>query len=197
MATTEILAQRIGLLNEYPLREVIIHPRTASQMYGGLVHLDVFESIYRSLRVPVVYNGDIYTVEDFMYLQKRFPDVKRWMIGRGLITDPCLPGVLRNLAESVAEPERSAAATVRKLVQFHNSLYERYRGELFGQTPVLGRMKELWGYLYERFADGDRLLRAVQRCQQLPQYEKIVADWFGRTEYLKAVRSRQIAALHN
>ena len=50
-ATTETLAARIPLINRYPLRAVIIHPRTGVQMYDGTVDLDAFvgEKPVRSL----------------------------------------------------------------------------------------------------------------------------------------------------
>lgn len=92
---TDLLAERLDLLNEFPLSEIIIHPRTAQQMYEGEVDLDAFAAVYGLCHAPVTYNGDIFSVSDFCALRRRFPDVSRWMIGRGLVADPFLPQEIR------------------------------------------------------------------------------------------------------
>ena len=53
------LMKLVPVLNRYPLSEVVIHPRTAEQMYTGTVDLDAFEEAFQALELPVCYNGDI------------------------------------------------------------------------------------------------------------------------------------------
>ncbi|MBT8046277.1 MAG: tRNA-dihydrouridine synthase family protein, partial [Pontiella sp.] len=53
------LLKLIPVLNRYPLSEVIIHPRTAEQMYDGTADLNAFEEALKILQLPVCYNGDI------------------------------------------------------------------------------------------------------------------------------------------
>ena len=80
----------IPLFNRFDLDELIIHPRTAVQMYEGDVDLDMFERCLNLSRHGVVYNGDIYSTEDFNVLSGRFRQINSWMIGRGLIANPFL-----------------------------------------------------------------------------------------------------------
>ncbi len=188
VTTTDTLAQRIPLLNEYPLREVIVHPRTAAQMYDGPVRLEVFEAIHRTFRAPVVYNGDLYTVADYAALRQRFPTVTRWMIGRGLVADPFLPAAIQAYEQSGRIPPDPGEAGA--LQAFHDELYARHRTELSGPAPVLGRMKEFWGYLHERCVDGEALLHAIQRCRHTDDYETLVAHWFRQIGRLRPIRPR-------
>lgn len=187
LSDTGLLAQRVDVLNAYPLCEVIIHPRTAAQMYEGEVHLDAFAAVYPLCHAPVTYNGDIHTVEDFALLRSRFPDISRWMLGRGLVADPFLP-----LAIRTHDPGRQCRdrATPEALRAFHDELYARCRAELSGPASILGRMKELWGYLHERCKDGQELLRRIQRCHRTDDYERIVDGWFVRVCELAPLRSR-------
>lgn len=187
---TGLLARRIELLNQYPLAEVVVHPRTAEQMYGGEVHLDAFEAIYREFHAPVTYNGDLYTVEDFRCVRTRFPGVTRWMLGRGLVADPFLPAAIR--AADGGQPAQAVARppTVEALRAFHDALFARCRSELFGPASILGRMKELWGYLHERCEGGGELLRRIQRCHRVEEYERWVEDWFARVGRLVPIRPR-------
>lgn len=186
LGTPDLLAERVALLNEYPLQEVVIHPRTAAQMYEGRVLLEHFEALYRTLRAPVVYNGDLFTVRDVAQLQRRFPSVRRWMLGRGAVADPFLPAALRARAAG----GRAPAASVDTLMAFHATLFGHYRSTLCGPAPVLGRMKELWGMLQERCEQGEALLRRVQRCNRLDEYSRAVNDWREQVGHLVPLRDR-------
>lgn len=188
LSDTALLEQRVDLLNDFPLREIIIHPRTAAQMYEGTVHLEAFAAVYRRFRAPVTYNGDLYTVADYAALRARFPDIGRWMLGRGLVADPFLPSRLRAFEEDGAVVP--VPATPQALRAFHAELYERCRAELFGPASILGRMKELWGYLHERCEGGADLLRSIQRCHRTEDYERLVDGWFDRVGRLAPVRPR-------
>ena len=170
-----LLAARMEVLAEFPLRCVVIHPRTASQMYDGEVLLDAFEAVSARCPHPVVYNGDIRTVADFLALRRRFPRVAGWMIGRGAVADPALGLAIRAAADGAPEPPPATPETLRA---FHDGLYADYRAELFGPSPVLGRMKELWGYLHERFPDGVAHLRRIQRSATLADFEHHAAAAF-------------------
>ena len=138
---SELLDERVELLNGYPLDEVIVHPRTAVQMYEGRVDVEAFARVLPRIRHRVVYNGDLYTVADVARIRERFPEVTHLMLGRGLVTDPFLPERLRGGEIAVGDAERRIKAFLAELL-------DRYEAGLFGPSPVLGRMKEVWGYLH-------------------------------------------------
>lgn len=169
---TELLGERVELLNSYPLREVTIHARTARQMYEGEVDLEGFEQVAGLVRHPVVYNGDIRCVADLEVLQGRFPGVERWMIGRGLAIDPFLVERIRGGCEA---GERS----VERLRGFLDEYLALSEGELYGPRAVLGRMKELWSYLRLLLCDGERIWSGVKICRSLDEYRRVVGDGFG------------------
>lgn len=53
----ELLAL-MPLINEYPLRFLTVHARTARQMYEGVCNTAAFAAIRAVAKVPLVYNGD-------------------------------------------------------------------------------------------------------------------------------------------
>ena len=55
----------IPILNDYPLLNITIHPRTGKQQYSGQVDLDTFEQTLPLLKHQVIYNGDLCTVADW------------------------------------------------------------------------------------------------------------------------------------
>lgn len=86
----------VPVLNDFPLANVTIHPRTGRQQYGGQVDLDTFGQVLPLLRHHVIYNGDICTPGDYRQLRQRFPQIADIMIGRGILYDPLLPLRIRN-----------------------------------------------------------------------------------------------------
>ena len=165
MKDNATLAKRAALIASFPLKEIIIHPRTGTQMYEGAVDLDAFADVLPTMRCPVVYNGDIKTLEDYRRITTRFPTLSGVMLGRGLIADPFLASDIKSGEKTPCNP---AAVS-----DFLNELYRIYRITLCGPSPVLGRMKELWGITHEYFDEGARILRAVQRSNTLDEYEKV------------------------
>ena len=178
LATPDLLAQRMEVLNAYPLCEVTIHPRTARQMYEGQVQLPAFAACLRLCRHPVVYNGDLRTVRDAARLRAAFPQVDRWMIGRGLVADPFL-------AERLRGDLRPRDLT--RLRAFLDALLAVACAELRGDKPVLGRFKELWGYLAPSLSHDGRLLRRIRLCHRVEEYRRVVDAGFDvQPEWIEA-----------
>lgn len=158
----------LDIYNKYPLKELIIHPRTQRDFYSGPVHMDLFAYGAEHSRCPVCYNGDIRTGEDMRALEERFPALDRVMIGRGLLVDPALHLQLRG----GRMPDRAALRT------FHDRIYDWYRQEMPGARPVLFKMKELWAYMGQLFEDGRRPLKKIRKAERTEAYEAAVEELF-------------------
>ena len=158
----------LDIYNKYPLKELIIHPRTQRDFYSGPVHMDLFAYGAEHSRCPVCYNGDIRTVEDMRALEERFPALDRFMIGRGLLVDPALHLQL----QGGRMPDKAALRT------FHDRIYDWYRQEMPGARPVLFKMKELWAYMGQLFEDGRRPLKKIRKAERTEAYEAAVEELF-------------------
>jgi tRNA-dihydrouridine synthase len=154
------------ILNGHALKEVIIHPRLGIQMYKGQVDLEGFERAASLCAHRVVYNGDIVDLATFETLQGRFPRVEDWMIGRGALSDPFLPGAIVGRSP-VADPLGAIGA-------FHDELYAAYRSVLHGSAHVLDKMKEVWTYLGSSISGVPSALGAISRAKTLVGYEALV-----------------------
>jgi tRNA-dihydrouridine synthase len=160
------LAALMPIFNRYPIAEVQIHARTGTQMYEGAADIDAFERCAGLSAHPVVYNGDIFTRADFSRLSRRLTGVSRWMIGRGAIRDPFLAARIRGTPE-VADP-------IGVFREFHDALFHAYLEARRQPVPVLGIMKELWGYWAQSFDGGGTVLRRIQRTKSPEEYRQEV-----------------------
>ncbi len=163
----------IPVLNQYPLEEIILHPRTGIQMYTGFADADAFGECRQLLDHQMVYNGDIACVADFQRLQERFPGLDRWMLGRGLVADPFLAQAIK--CSHAPLPER---LTVMR--HFHDALLDAYAAQLCGPGHLLGKMKSFWSYWQLAMAaDMPRAVKRIQRSQTLASYQQQVAFFFN------------------
>ena len=77
--------QLLRLYAEFPMEELIIHPRLQRELYAGRPHTDAFRCTQERLAVPLCYNGDIVSPESLDALTKQLHPVQAVMIGRGIL----------------------------------------------------------------------------------------------------------------
>jgi len=161
----------LPVFNRYPLAELIVHPRTGVQMYTGQPDLEVFGKCLELSQHPVVYNGDIYTVADFTALADRFASVDRWMLGRGALADPFLPGAIKG-------PDIPHVEKLDIIRRFHDRLFAAYAEILSGPSHLGDKMKGFWLYLSCSFADGRKILKKIQKTRKTDHYTDVVKRFF-------------------
>lgn len=160
------------IYNSYPVSELIIHPRIQKDYYKNTPRMEVFQDALRDSRIPVCYNGDIRTKEDFERLQGDCPSVDMVMIGRGILADPGLVAKIRG--EKVPDKQQ--------IREFHDRIYYGYQEILSGNKNALFKMKELWSYMIDSFEDGEKLGKKIKKAEKLSDYEAAVDDLFAKKE---------------
>ncbi len=160
------LEQLIPVFNDYPLSEIIIHPRIGKQQYKGSVNAEAFVKLAEQIKHPVFYNGDILTAEDAERIQKLIP-VAGIMIGRGVLQNPFLLDEIRN-KEIILEEKRT------KLRNFHLGIIENCKQKYSGDGHFLKRLEEMWSYHAENFINGKKVLKQIKKCRTFAEYEEIV-----------------------
>ena len=66
---------------------IAVHPRLASQGFGGRADWPLIKAIKEQCKIPVIGNGDIFTAEDALRMEKE-TGCDAVMIGRGAIGNP-------------------------------------------------------------------------------------------------------------
>ena len=165
-----------AIYEQYPVKDLIIHARTRAEQYAGQPELGVFFEILSSSRLPITYNGNVFTKEDADGILARSQGkLSGIMIGRGLVEDPALCREIRG----------GPPATKEELSAFHRALYEGYlaqyagfHGQSSGDLVVINRMKEVWSHLGLLFADNGHYLKAIHKAATRPAYEAAVRCLF-------------------
>ena len=164
----------IPVLNEFPLEEVILHPRIAKQLYKGEADTDIFNKIKEISKHPLVYNGDIVTLDDFIHFENLFQNTPAWMIGRGILKDPFLPSKIKtNIQYSIDEK-------IRLLHKFQEGIFEEYSKLLSGKSHLLMRMLKFWSYFCYSFPDPHKTLKRIKKAGTVEKYNAAVRENFLR-----------------
>lgn len=157
----------IPIFNKFPLSELIIHPRIGKQLYKGEADVKRFAALISYINAPLVYNGDIFSVNDFGRIRNAVLPMNRFMLGRGLLTNPFLAEEIRGGAWNA--PERT-----ERLHAYIIELYENRLRHAGGSPKVLGRMKELWSYMMHSFEEPQVVWRKIKKSNSLKEYEDAV-----------------------
>ncbi len=158
----------LPILNKFPLKNVAIHPRLGKQLYNGDVDLDTFRLCTEKVTNKIVYNGDIYSIQRFKELQNQFPDITEWMIGRWIISDPFLPGMIKR--NSIEYPQNR----IETFYAFHELLLQQYGAALSGANHLLMKMYQFWEYFILAFPNSKKGLKKIKKAKSIKAYEEAV-----------------------
>lgn len=161
----------LNILNQFPLEEVIFHPRTASQMYSGKANPVLFAEALSLVKHPLVYNGDLFSEADLQAIKILIPQQNSFMIGRGLLINPELPFQLKG---GILE----AKELRKKKKEFHDKLLEAYSARLEGSGHILMKMNQFWSYFSESFENPHKTMKLIKKSGSLLKYNAAVVEIF-------------------
>lgn len=189
----------LDIYNKYPVSLLILHLRTREEMYEPGVHEEVFDLAYNknmpddqtsdgcmtvetddapilkqdgkesSSRISLCYNGDICTEKDVKRIQDKYPTLDHVMIGRGYLSHPGFAG---------NDQKKADYTDLKVIYDYVKDLQGRYEEVLFGETPVLFKMKELWTHLKVSHPEGDKLFKKIKKVKHLDEYNSILREYF-------------------
>jgi tRNA-dihydrouridine synthase B len=167
----------IPVFNNYPLKKIIIHPRTGIQMYDGKADVDAFIAAAACIKHPVSYNGDITSLAVFNEIKAKCSFINEWMLGRGALQNPFLPSQIKGEAIPSDKAQR-----IRK---YHDELFARYGSVLSGPGHVMDKMKEIWSYLGTSFTHSEKVIRSIYKSSSLQEYNCAVNNAFSDEEWIE------------
>lgn len=174
------LERVIPVFNQLPLSEVIIHPRTGSQMYNDSVDIGYFIRYSNAIIHQVTYNGDLCSLDDFRSFSSMMPTINNWMIGRGVVSNPNLLNECRS--------DQYIKIDMKTLESFHNEIFVKNRERLSGPSHLLGKMKELWTYMAKSFNRSKQVLKKIQKKTSIEGYLKATQEIFNEEPANTATR---------
>jgi tRNA-dihydrouridine synthase len=152
----------LPILNDTPLTRITLHPRLGREQYKQPADREEFARFYEECRHPLVYNGDLATLEEMNRTAEEFPRLEGLMIGRGLLGNPAL-GKEYKEQRNLSHGEKASL-----LAAFHDKFYQAITPRLQGNTQILSKLKPYWEYLLPDMEKRDR--KAIIKASTAEKY---------------------------
>lgn len=164
MENPEEFQEILAIYNQFPISELIVHPRVRTDYYKEPVREEWFAYAVANSKAPLCFNGNLTTVEQCRNVAQRYPELHGIMVGRGLVGDP---GMLSRSGTQLAP-----------LQEFHDALLDGYIQTFGSQRNAMFRMKENWHYLSRRFVGCDALWKKLRKCTDVGRYRELTTEIF-------------------
>jgi nifR3 family TIM-barrel protein len=143
---TSLFKDNLLAAQESGARFITLHPRTKVDGYGPPARWDLIAEAKALLKIPVVGNGDILTVEDALKMLE-MTACDALMIGRGSVINPFIFHQIR--AHFSQQPISHKWEALKRYLSV-------YRAEIPEESPArlkINKLKQLFGFLFKASAE--------------------------------------------
>ena len=134
-------------LEEVGVSAIALHARTRGQMYDGHSDWSHIKNLKDSLKIPVIGNGDVKTVDDFIKMKEE-TGCDAVMIGRGIVGNPFLIKEISNYLEGKDNIKVSVDDRFNYCLK-HAEKLVKLKGEKLGISEMRGLAPHYISGLYE------------------------------------------------
>jgi tRNA-dihydrouridine synthase len=152
----------LPLLNQAPLTHITLHPRVGSQQYKGTIDKNAFREFKEQCTHPVIYNGNVLTIEDIQALEAEFPDLEGVMIGRGLLARPTLAWEYKN------GKQLSDVEVIQRIKLLHARLLEHYERIIPTEPQRLNKIRTFWDFMENTL--GRKQWKKIEKAGNMKNY---------------------------
>jgi tRNA-dihydrouridine synthase B len=158
-------------VNPEEIGTITVHPRTAKQLYKGEASLVLFQQCKEIFpQFDLIYNGDINSIEDFIKFKKLIKDQNKWMLGRGLLSNPLLGSQIKNVSYNIPDN------FYKELFKFVFHLIEEIETDSKDQGHALNRVKSQFVYLSNSFPCRRMIYRAIRKSKSLIDVKEFLIE---------------------
>jgi tRNA-dihydrouridine synthase C len=162
--------------------ELVVHARTKADAYRPPAYWERVADIAAAVRIPVVANGEIWTVQDALRCREA-SGCAMLMLGRGMVTDPGLALAIRNATPSdhragtfgAGAPHVSWAALLPLIAEFWQLVCSR-----LDERQQAGRLKQWLNFLRRKYPEAEiayQALRTINEPTLIDQWLMAQAPW--------------------
>lgn len=163
---------------KFPLEELIIHGRVREDFYNGKSRVDIIKDSLEGTdsNIRISYNGDIYTKSDYEHVSNEIDGLYGCMLGRGIIGNPSLAMSIKDSSYGEELPDNG----IEKFRLLNLELMHNYKSVMGSDRNALFKLKELWVYMSRMFPNDEKILKKIQKCKTLSEYEVYIKQISGR-----------------
>ncbi|MCP4622989.1 MAG: tRNA dihydrouridine synthase DusB [bacterium] len=160
---------------------VAVHPRTASQLFGGRADWSIIAAVKKAVSMPVIGNGDIFSAHDAINMLSE-TGCDGIMIGRKAIGNP---GIFRQVLARISGDKNEAEDLDRRFdTMIH---YLKASVEYLEEEPACRMMRSRLGWFTKEMPSSGKFRESIKHLSSekegielIKAYkEKISIEWLG------------------
>ena len=113
---------------------ICVHARTKEEMYSPGIDLSIIEKVKKSVSIPVIGNGDIYSASDAVNMM-RATGCDGVMVGRGALGNPWIFGEISALLNGEI-PHKISKSEIIDCCMYHIRLIREDKGEHIASAEI-------------------------------------------------------------
>jgi tRNA-dihydrouridine synthase B len=158
----------LALFARHDIDLLTVHGRTVAQMYRPGVRYDLIAQAARSLRCPVLANGNVYSAEQALSVLAE-TGARGLMIGRGAIRNPWLFRQIRQRqrGESVTLP------TGREVLAYIGQLWDSQVTPEAKESAQVQRLKKFMNFIGEGVPPAEQFLHQIRRVNTRDDFFRV------------------------
>ena len=149
---------------------ITIHGRTRSEFYSGNADWDIIKEVKESVKIPVIGNGDIKSIEDAQKIIEK-TGVDGIMIGRASLGNPW---IFKSIINSENENMINNQERLRVILK-HIDLEIQDKGELSG----IREMRKHIGWYIKNTKNASKIREYVNTIENREELEKVLKEYFN------------------
>lgn len=165
----------LKLFEDEGVDAIIVHARTRDQLYKGVADWKYIEQAVKTVNIPVIGNGDIWTLSD---IEKIFNECgcDSVMLGRGALKTPWLTSLYSQYKDSINKVDDELLLEERRknLKIYFSELESEFRLAGADDVRILKRFKSFSRYLFEDFEDGDAFKSKILRTGSIDLFKEMI-----------------------
>lgn len=158
------------IINNFPFTEVTMHPRIAKDQYSGDINHPKFAEFAKVCKHPLIYNGDVTTLDDINKISTVYPTLKGIMIGRGLLMNPALATEYKN---GVIMSDKEKKDKSKQLIK---KLFTQCEELMNGEEQSVAHVKAYFEYLLPDIEKRNR--KKVLKANKAEKLRGAIAEFF-------------------
>ncbi|MFT7388735.1 MAG: tRNA-dihydrouridine synthase C [Candidatus Endobugula sp.] len=151
--------------------EITVHARSKADGYRPPAYWDALAEIKQAVTIPVIANGEIWTVDDFIRC-KEVSQCNDFMLGRGLLSCPDLALQIKSHQSGTHYQAMQWPEICQMLQYFFDATTEEYSARHVGN-----RLKQWLNYLRRHYPEAQTLFETIKRYRTKEEIDQAMSAY--------------------
>ena len=156
-------------LEKVGVKAITLHGRTRGQFYEGQADWDAIKELHETLSIPVIGNGDIKTVEDFIKYQDYCDAI---MIGRGVVGNPFLIKEINNYLNGKRNYKVTYKQRFKQCINHTKKLID-----LKGEKTAIREMRGLAPHYIQGLYSATKYKNRMTKMESLKELKDLLKEY--------------------